>query len=634
MRLPLKGVLRRIRPPARGDESGMALVLVVGSMLVLAMLALTALAYTMTSQRFARYTQDYTSAMAAAQSGVEHYISKLNRDDRYGDDVDCGNAALRGPMASTSNGCGYTPSTAPGWQPVDPHETDPDAPSFHYRADTSRSRSEGTILLTVTGRVNGEYRTIEAAVGKGGSTDFVYYTDFESADPANVQAYGTSGPSDTRCGRGGYDNALYWWEGRRYASCKEITFISADRLDGAVFTNDSALSSGAHFMQGFLTANPNCQGISASQSTWRQCLRQDGMNSSANFHNVRPQYSEPLYLDDNSAAFAAYPGCHYYGSTRIVFHANGTMTVWNKRSNNNDTAPVAIPATGLPTPSCGTLDQLDSASGATVNVPDEMVIYVASSSAPGRQCDSGEIGGPAGRELPLGTYDRTRHTATSPSSTSYTYDVTMLEDNKRCNRGNLYVEGTLNGRVTLASEQSIIAVGDVVLAGGRNGNDMLGLVATDTVDVFHPMLQEWDWVRRNSSCGTWGSTSWRWCKDGSEDEQGGWPRRYTDPTTGGYNPSSGIQIAGSIQTLQHSFVVQQYDKGSPQGKLVVFGSIAQRWRGIVGQGSGGSTSTGYEKLYEYDRRLITASPPYFPRWVNAQWSLRYSGEVTTPSELR
>ena len=41
------GVLRRIRCSKPGEESGMALVLVVGSMLILGMLALTALAYTL-----------------------------------------------------------------------------------------------------------------------------------------------------------------------------------------------------------------------------------------------------------------------------------------------------------------------------------------------------------------------------------------------------------------------------------------------------------------------------------------------------------------------------------------------------------------------------------------------------------
>ncbi len=62
---------------------------------------------------------------------------------------------------------------------------------------------------------------------------------------------------------------------------------------------------------------------------------------------------------------------------------------------------------------------------------------------------------------------------------------------------------------------------------------------------------------------------------------------------------------------------------------MVNGSIAQRWRGIVGQGT-----NGYTKDYNYDTRLKYAAPPYFPRWATSQWSLRYSGEINTPAEVR
>ena len=642
----VSGIFMRINRRRRGDDAGMALVLVVGSMLVLMMLALTALAFSLQSQRFARYTQDYTSGMAAAQSGIEDYISRLNRFDRYGDSVDCTNPALQGPMAPLSNTCGWTLTTLAGWLPVTPGETDPDAAMFHYSADTTRNVSEGTILLRSTGRVNGEYRTVEAAIGKGGSTDYVYYTDFESADPANVQAYraGNSnakpegGAALAACGGTGYDPALYWYEGRNNVDCQEITFISGDVLDGPVFTNDAAWSDGGHFMQGFTSANPGCETVTTTTGTWRNCLRNSGGSSStADFNLIQPKPADdPLYLDDTSAAFAAFPGCHYYGSTRIVFNSNGTMTVWNKRINNGNTAPLAIPAPGLPTPTCGDPSDLDLAAGATVPVPNEMVVYVGArpGSVARQQCNAGELGGPSGKTLPLGTYDRAVHKTTGSSHPTYTYDTNMVETKKYCAEGNLYAQGTLNGRVTLAAAQSIIATGDIVLADGRNGGDMLGLVATNSVEVFHPLVADYQWVRRNQNCGTSGTTSYRYCATSDGAEVSGWPTRYTDPTTASVNPSSGIQIAGSIQTLQHSFLVQKYADGAFRGTLNVFGSIAQRWRGIVGQTDSSGQQHGYNKLYEYDRRLITAAPPYFPKWVSAEWSLRYSGEINTPAAVR
>jgi Tfp pilus assembly protein PilX len=612
--------------PSHSDESGVALVMVVGSMLVLAMLAMTALAYTMSSQKFARYDQDFSASVSAAQSGVEDFVSRLNRDDTYGQQADCTNTAMRGPGVTGGSACGWTSTTTPGWMPVTPGGTDPQAAWFHYVVNASAAVSQGTIMLTVTGRVHGVYRTLEVAVGKGGSTDYVYYTDFESADPSNVQAY-PSTPSAV-CGGNGYSNAKYWYNGRSSAnpSCQEITFISGDTLDGTVFSNDAILSSGGSFLKGVLTANPSCSNATTDPSTWNACLRS---GSTANFNGIQPLKADPKYLQDTSAAFATNPGCHYYGSTRIIFNADGTMKVWNKTVNNGGALPTAIAPPGGSAPSCGSsLAALDA--GVTLPVPNEMVIYVATASGVTQsQCFAGQIGGPSGRTLPLGTYSSTNVAAPTSANQSYTEDTNMTESTKYCGQGNLYVEGTLKGRTTVSAAQSVIATGDLVLAGGMNGSDMLGLVATNSVEVFHPRIGTVTSTLVNGGCHSNCAYKWGSVQNEQEEPTGTWPTRYTDPTTNSVNPTSGIQIAGSIQTLQHSFYVQKYSVGGAAGQLLVNGSIAQRWRGIVGSGS-----NGYKKDYRYDTRLKYSAPPYFPKWTDSQWSLRYSGEVNTSSSVR
>ncbi len=622
------GLLRRIRG---GDEAGSALVLVVGSMLILAMLAMTALSYTLSSQKLARYDQDYSAAMSAAQSGVEDFISRLNRKDVYTAKVDCDNTAWQGPMApAPANECGWNWTTPPGWLPVQPGETDPDAAWFHYAVDATRRDVEGTVVLTVTGRVNGVNRTIEVAVGKGGSTDYVYYTDFESADPQNVQAYPPSGTTTQACGSISPAYApKYWYNGRQGEDCNEIQFISGDVLNGPVFTNDAIFSTGAKFEKGVETAYPTCEEAGTTTASWNsKCLRSGtGYTNSANFNSIKPKYHDPQYLEENAAAFRTYPGCHYYGSTRVIFNSNGTMTVWNKKVNNGNKEPVALAPPGGLAPTCGSLDSLDSPTGATVPVPEEMVIYADSVAGTMRQCYGGEIGGPLGRELPLGSYSSTTPVTPAGSDETYTVDANMQEDSKYCQKGNLYVEGTLNGRVTLASAESIIATGDIVLADALS--DMLGLVATNSVDVFHPRVGTVTSVKSDPHCSR--RCTYKWGDVSGEADVPSWPTRYTDPAAGAVNPTKGIQIAGSIQTLQHSFLVQKYDEGSSAGTLLVYGSIAQRWRGIVGTSGG---ATGYLKSYQYDTRLTYSSPPYFPKWAKAQWALQYSGEITTPDAVR
>ncbi|MBF0687601.1 MAG: hypothetical protein IR158_07510 [Cellulomonas sp.] len=638
----------RRRLPTTDREEGAALVLVISSMMVLTMLALAALASTITSTKLARHTQDYQAAVAAAQAGVEDFISRLNREDGYGSVYDCTNLAWRGPTTAT-NPCGWTSTTPVGWLPVEPGQTDPDAAWFHYSVDASRKTTEGAITLTVTGRVNGVYRTVQTSVGKGGSTDYVYYTDFESGDPANVNLYPpstTSGWSTAKrnaCGINGYERALYWWKKdasnrtREYYGCTEIRFAGGDVLYGEVRTNDTIYSdyrAGSTVKPSFIdtvtTADERCKNPGNNNTQWEDnCLRPDSV---ANFNGKTPRYGTPEYLLDTSAEFAGHPGCHYFGSTRVIFRSNGRMTVWNKTVNNNATPPVAVAGPDGTMPSCGTLAQLDSPAGADLEVPDEMVIYTAASSALMRECRAGEIGGPLGSELPLGEYTG----QAINSGATFTRDTNMTEATKLCARGNLYAEGIVKGRVTLASEESVIVTGDLVLAGGRDAGspDLLGLVATNAVEVFHPRMQT---VTSSRSCGYSSCGPWGWSYSGESEHPGEWPKRYADPTTGAHEPAHGVQIAGSIQTLQHSFLVQKYTVGGDQGTLFVYGSIAQRWRGAVGQESTSGWTTvqnGYTKLYKYDGRLKFATPPYFPRWANSQWDLTYTGEVPTPQNVK
>lgn len=611
-----RGVLRRLR----GDDSGMALVLVVGSMMVLATLLVVGLAYTISSTRFSRYDQDYTAAMTAAQSGVEDFISRMNRNDSYGRTVDCTNQAMKTPAA-----CG----TDWGWTPVVPGETDSDAAYFHYSTDGSRADTEGTIMVRSTGRVNGVYRTIEAAVGKAGSTDYVYYTDFESADPDSKVPYPSGAPSRA-CGRDGASLASYYWQGR--SGCSEIQFGSSDVLDGKVFSNDSILSVGGRFLQTVESANPGCKSVVAgTRSSWSSCLRSGSTftasGASATFQ-VAPAYHENLYLPDNSAAFASYPGCRYYGATRIIFNSNGTMTVWSKDSNFAGAVLGTAPAGGS-APSCGSGAALASTAGATVPVPTDLVVYVDAAPTTGagavtrRQLYAGEIGGASGRTLPLGTYTG----AAASSGASYTVDANMLDARKYRGEGNLYVEGVVKGRVTLATAQSIVVTGDLVLAGGSSGSDLVGLVATNSVEVMHAWMQTVTARYASGSGYYWDSPT-----GGAEYTATTWPRRIADPGRGSVYPTTGLQIDASIQTLQRSFTVQYYNRGSVQGPLFVQGSIAQRWRGAVGTSSGGSLVTGYGKDYRYDVRLKYTSPPYWPHWTNAQWSLRYSGEISSTAQ--
>jgi Tfp pilus assembly protein PilX len=146
----------------------------------------------------------------------------------------------------------------------------------------------------------------------------------------------------------------------------------------------------------------------------------------------------------------------------------------------------------------------------------------------------------------------------------------------------VYVQGDTNRSLTLGSERDIVVTNSII----RNNNTLVGLIANGFVRVFHPV---------SGTCG---------------DTASGGP--YNLPSIGS------IEIDAAILSLQHSFIVDNYNCGTPRGTLTVKGAIAQKFRGPVGTG-GATISTGYVKNYNYDDRFKVANPPYFLDPVQSSW---------------
>ncbi len=685
------------RPRRLGDDSGIAMLMVMCVIMVLTLLVTTAIAYAMTVKPQAKRDQDWNAALAAAAAGVDDFVARVNKSDSYVLTVDCTNTAWKGPKAAT-NTCGWTASTAPGWINVQAGLAK--GGQFHYDVDTTSFLKDGSVRLNSTGKVNGVSRTLQVRLSRGGPVDFLYSTDFEDADPANTFVYPTG--ASTNCGGSGTTLAKYWWQTR--SGCTEITFVGGDVLDGPVHFNDTPLmstgsgSSRPIFTQGFETADPTCPTTGATTSgsppvgtstylgkCWRNTSGtnpQFGAGTTAVGVGIRS-------MIDTSDQFKTFPGCFYTGDTRIRFNSNGTMTVWNTTS-----AGTGILGPGTPSgTNCGTASsfapaggQKYPAAGQTVPVPNDMVIYVQNSASsstcvPGQVVNGATSGSTSTDVIPQGsgstasgvtdvtfynpdslstvnttTYKRASNawstqSATGPTETPTNDQHPITFD---CGSGNVYVEGTLNSRVTLAAQNNVVVTGDLLMQGTAAGSvavgtPMLGLVAGNSVVVYHPMSRSFTGPTTGTASKS-PSTASGTCPTAiggtpTGGATGAYTMTCTWTTTKTYNSSSSASsfsdiahpgassgssfhrwIYASLQTLQHSFWVANYKFGPFQGTLSVRGSIAQRWRGIVG--TGGSTGTGYLKDYSYDSRLKFSSPPYFPQWNNAVWGAKTTGELT------
>lgn len=575
----LSSRLHRGRP---AGDAGVVLVFVMLSILVIGLFVSAGLAYAVRTQGHSRGDQDRNTASAAAQAGIDDYVARLNRDDAYYASVDCTNTAVLKPGLAS---CPAT--TTVGWQPVDPAL--PAGPAFHYDVDGSAADTSGTVTITSTGRSSGRTRTLQAVVGKDNASDYLYFTDHESADPKDPIAYPTTMPD------GCYN---YWYGpsadsrptalGARSAvsGCSETSFGLGDVLDGSVYTRDTPRMAGSGatlptFQKGVYTLDPACPlpTAPATPSPWTAC---DQTHIGANYAQA-PTRGEDHGLPDSSVAFSTKPGCQYRGATRVQF-TGSTMTVWSRGTTSGTAA-------------CGG----NSPMGVSVAVPDNKVIYVGSDpSTAAHRCASQEVDGSGsiangftGGTLPLGSW--------RPTATSNTYDDNTLRGDLYCGLGDVYVAGTVTGRVTIAAETDVVVTGDLQVT-SRTGSDVIGLVGGVAVQVGHPEVMTVTCNNGGNNCVT------------------------TGPTDVSASCAAGRKIDASIVALQGNFSVQDYLTGCAQGALTLNGSIAQKWRGRVGATSG-STTWGYSKDYHYDKRLKLRAPPYFPYWTNAAWTVKRSTEL-------
>jgi Tfp pilus assembly protein PilX len=563
------------------EDRGSALVLVIGSMFVLSLFVGVSMTYAVRTLHTSSDARDSKQALAAAEAGVDDYLARLNRDDAYWLHADCANTALKGPATSGGAACGWGSSTAPGWLTVPGSDT---GAQFHYDVSTTSTRVDGRIELTTTGRSGDAYRTTQVVLRRGGFGEFLYYTVYETISPANEAVYGINNASaQDKCSH-------YYWEPvtatskPRDASCRDLSFITGDKINGPLHTNDTMLMSGAPRFSGTTTTStPACRPVNGVTPPATSCYRKATGSTAPVFSKgiaYRPEVELPSTGGDLNVHVdpvqTSRPGCLYTGPTRIRLNSNGDMQVWSPHSTSVN------PGCGAP----GTdSDQLGSPLGATVRLPAEtplvMVRHVPATQATptSASCPTGSIGG-------------------YPQANDY--NLTFAE--MGCRLGTLYLEGTLKGRLTISAENNILITGNVTYAGGTNGTDVLGLIAQNSVEIYHPVQRGNCTQTSNGTC-----------------------TAYAYSNLAGLNGSvlTNVTIQASVLTLQHSFGVQSYSLGGQLGTITVYGSIAQRYRGPVGT-SGGS---GYLKNYNYDTRLRYAPPPFFLDPVRSSWGQKTFVEV-------
>ena len=529
----------RMRFRTRSDEAGVAMVTVVIIVFVLSLLMVATLNYAMQGEPQSRRDQDWNAALAAAQAGVDDYLARLQQDDDY-------------YLFSPTNPPTPANPALTGWHNI---PGPANQGQFHYSVGLTQYASQGIVQLTSTGRVRGVQRTIQANLRRRNFLDYLYLTDFEALDPQSGY-YSDPAAAAAQCD-------VYWWQGRPTSPCVRISFVTGDTINGPLHSNDTLSVSGSpRFNDKATTGYPDTMNCPSNPSYTYRWYGRSGCGDTPQFQTGDPEAVPLLTLPASNTSIkaetnraAGKTGCLYNGPTRIVLLSTGKMNV---------TSPFTTSSTYA------------SCVGSNISLPSNGVIYV-------QNVPSTQTATCTGSQNRLGY--------------PIAGDITPYQ----CRVGDVFLSGTLQGRLTIAAENNIVVVANTTYSSsGAGSNDMLGLVANQFVQLYHPV-----------SSGGLNLADIR-------------------------NPTSYFQdprVDAAILALGHSFIVQNYDEGAPLGTLSVTGGVAQKWRGPVGTGGSSGASTGYLKNYNYDSRLQFSSPPHVAALSTAAFRVIQWAEVQNPSGL-
>lgn len=594
--------LRRLR---RDDaERGIALASVIGLGMVLLLLSVTMVAVAVSGSQKSRTDSDWNAAIAAAYAGVEDYKSKLannNAYSQYGARVTSFStgSTFRGTDGNRAFGAG--PSGT--WQPVG----DGTDAAYRYEVDNSTYTSQGTLRLRSTGRVGDTTRTVVADLKQDGFIDFVYFTDYEMSDPVF---------SSSQC------KDAYEWAVSSRPNCTTIQFARNDVIDGPLHTNDTMVVCGGTQFEGVTTTastRPN-RYLAASGTTCTGTPDFGGKSTPGPAPRIEmPETNDEMRLEvrsDLTSSTVPHPGCLYTGPTTIKLLPNGKMTVYSPWTKATQTT--VDPAKGSAPAMCGTPGTASGAlggpGGQTLDVPANNLVFVQnvpavkgdvnySATAPKEYSCAGQDGVTPGNGVGF--------PVTGETGASYS-----------CTAGDVFVQGTLKGALTIGASNYVYVTGDVKYS--DVSTDLLGLVGENAVIVHNPVktvtTTTYVQQRETYSCESWWgrpSTCERWVTV---------PQTTASQALIDRSASDRV-IQAAILSVLHTFTVQNYnlDSGHPKGTLRVFGSISQKYRGPVAT----TGSTGYTKAYSYDSRLQYTAPPKFLSPVSTTYGITHIVESKT-----
>ncbi|MGQ0626165.1 MAG: hypothetical protein ACT4PP_16155 [Sporichthyaceae bacterium] len=666
---------------ARPREDGYALLSVIGFGTAMVLTVGAVGGYAIQTMGSAGRTQGSSAAVQAAQAGVDDFVARQMADPTYVNSPDTAWRAVPGSVDGNGTPCLDLAGSLP-----------PNCPEFRHTATVA----DGLVTVTSTGRSRGLTRAVQVVLKARAFTDYLYFSEVEAADPADGFAYPPLlGAAPPGCG-----NPAWGPSQRPSSGCVIPTWRGGDATDGSrVHTDDVFEVVGDPSFDSRVTA-----AIEGCASDATACVRKtyDG-GADPDYNSGPPAYADDLDLPANGlaaiAAAAAAAGCTYYGPTRIHYEGTAKMRVWSPQTpytaacgggtsaaflaTGVDVVVTALNRTGIcsllggvtllvcnllglfpvgstvpSTLSTALSNNLLSgnallqtlaavvAPGDLVDVPANGAIYVRDN-APGAPIPdptlvSCLVGSVAGMYSTLDT----------------NVSAGLLNPNgtvgSNCTKGRLFVDGALDGTATVGVAGDIVITSNLTYRSDDNAdNDRLGLIATGPIEVYNPLQctlalgtclsltpLATSLTTALTALATSGTGNLR---DVLALVPGYGQNIRVDAAILALNSRFGVQLPVLSVAMNTALLNQLVNLGIAAPTLTVNGSVAQRYRGIIGADllnlnlgvpslslTAADLDIGYRFRMIYDGALRTSPPPFLPMPATVIWDPQSFAEIDVP----
>lgn len=551
------------------NEEGFTMIMTVIGLSLMAALVLVSVTAVNGDSHLTQHDLRQKQAYEAAKAGIDDYAYHLHANNSYW--TACAN--ISGATAVNEVGKTEKRLTVPGTAGSEyAIELLPSTTGGYAKCDTSHATEsmlqstdplKGTFRIRSNGYAGDAHTAIVATFKPASFLDYVYFTQRETSDPVTYGESTLVEAAEKQCSKaireGRYEAEILKSKGY----CDVISFVSEDFINGPMHTNDAFAICGTPTLGGSAADPIEVSGPPEGWfSTWELAPSKKGCSgSNKNFQGTLTANSAVLDPPPTNEELSdiAEEKFTFQGQVRICLSAE-SMTVMTYSTENSCQKPSNVVYPTGPIPGNG-------------------VVYV-------------------------------KQSGTCPNYTPFNLSYVVTAENAAC--GNAYVEGTYSGQLTIATYNDIIITGNLCMETCSNelpleGEGVLGLVANNFVRIYHPVeLKHPQTCELKKVNGQW--------KTVCVDDLTKW-----ECTGNAAGALEGVTIDAAILAISHSFIVDSYDCGKKLGTLRVNGAIAQKYRGAVGTGTGGTSGTGYLKSYNYDSRLKYIEPPSFIAPEKTAW---------------